>query len=44
MKEALSKTSNVSVLGPDGISYWFIKAITKTKLNKEQLDKVMENI
>jgi len=43
-KEALSKTSNASAVGLNGISYRFIKAIMRTELEEELIDEVTRNI
>ena len=35
VREVLQGTSNRSAPGPDGISYWFIKAVLDTRLGEE---------
>ena len=41
---ALRRTKNGSAPGPDGISYQLIKAVWNTKLGRELVDEVVDNL
>ena len=44
VRRALSKTNNGSAPGPDGISYRLIKAVRDTRLGRELIDEVVDNL
>ena len=44
MRKALSRTSNLSALGPDGIGYRLIKMVMGTKLGDELMKEVAGNL
>ena len=44
VRAVLGKTSNKSLLGPDGISYQLIKVVLKSQLGKELMREVATNL
>ena len=44
VRRALGKTKNRSAPGPDGISYRWIKAVRDTRLGRELIDDVVDNL
>ena len=41
---ALGRTKNGSAPGTDGIGYWLIKAVRGTRLGRELVDEVVDNL
>ena len=44
VRAVLGKTCNKSALGPDGISYWLIKVVLKSRLDRELIREVATNL
>ena len=44
VRRALGKTKNGSAPGPDGISYRLIKAVKDTRLRRELIEEVVDNL